>query len=111
VLSYIGDFWKFLVAIVTTFFNLLAGGVIVAAVTLYFGIIKKASPSAKVYKMLALVFGVLACFHVWRASLRLKNSNALSRAEYSVFVTINLSFTCFNSISAPYDTSHTLIFL
>jgi hypothetical protein len=65
--SYLHDLWKFLVAIVTNFSNLLTGGVIVAAVTLYYGIIKKASPPPKVYKVLVVVFGILACFNVWRA--------------------------------------------
>jgi hypothetical protein len=67
VTSYFADLWTFLLAIVTTWANLITGGVIVAAVTLYFGIVKKGSPSAKVYKVLAAMFGILACFNVWRA--------------------------------------------
>jgi hypothetical protein len=66
-LSYLQDLWKFLVAIVTNFSNQLTGGVIIAALTLYFGVIKKASPPPEVYKALVVVFGVFACFNVWRA--------------------------------------------
>jgi hypothetical protein len=66
-MSYLHDLRNFLVAIVTNFSNQLTGGVIVAAVTLYYGLIKKVSPPPKVYKVLVVVFGILACFNVWQA--------------------------------------------
>jgi uncharacterized protein YhhL (DUF1145 family) len=69
-LSYLQDLWKFLVALVTNFSNQLTGGVIIAALTLYFGLLKKASPSPEVYKVLVVMFGVFACFNVWRAEYR-----------------------------------------
>jgi hypothetical protein len=70
--SYLHDLWTFFLAIITAWANLLTGGVIVAAVTVYYGL-KKVNPPAKVYKEMAVLFGVLACFNVWRTEYQKTN--------------------------------------
>lgn len=64
--DYLKDLGTFLYALITTWANLATGGVIVAAVAVYYAR-KKLSPPPKVTLGLALVFGVFASFNVWRA--------------------------------------------
>lgn len=69
VTSYLKDLLTFLYALISTWANLLTGGVIVAAVAVYYAR-KKMSPPPKVTLGLAVVFGIFACFNVWRAEYR-----------------------------------------
>jgi hypothetical protein len=65
VTSLFSDLWTFLTALVSTWANFLTGGIIVAVVSLYFGI-KRTGPPPWLYKVMAVLFLLVACFSVWR---------------------------------------------